>query len=66
VRYRRGDVGGTGVVTTSDALEILRFSVGLPSVLDDNERAQRAADVNGDGVIDAADALAVLRIVVGL
>jgi hypothetical protein len=66
VRFRRGDVSGTGVVTTSDALEILKFSVGLPSVLDNNERARNAADVNGDGKIDAADALEVLRIVVGL
>ena len=65
-RYQNGDVNGDGVVNTADALEILRFAVGLPSVIIGDERAMVAADVNGDGRIDTEDALIVLRIAVGL
>jgi hypothetical protein len=65
-RFQRGDISASGRVTTSDAIEILRFIAGLENVIEGDERAEAAADVNGDGKIDTADALEVLRIVAGL
>jgi hypothetical protein len=65
-RYVSGDIYGEGFVTTANALEILRFVVGLENDIWGRTSAMAAADVNGDGVIDAADALEILRIVVGL
>ncbi|MDR2558872.1 MAG: dockerin type I repeat-containing protein [Oscillospiraceae bacterium] len=65
-RFQRGDISASGRVTTSDALEILRFVAGSPNVIEGDERAMAAADVNGDGKIDTADALRILRIVAGL
>jgi len=65
-RFQRGDISGSGRVTTSDALEILRFTAGLPNMIEGDERAEAAADVNGDGKIDTADAVMVLRRVAGL
>jgi len=65
-RFQRGDISGSGKVTTSDALEILRFTAGLQNVIAGDERAEAAADVNGDGRIDTADAVMVLRRVAGL
>jgi hypothetical protein len=66
VPYQVGDTYGEGFVTTANALEILRFVVGLPNDIEGRPQAMAAADVNGDGVIDAADALEILRFVVGL
>jgi hypothetical protein len=65
-RFLRGDISGSGSVTTADALEILRYIAGLENVIEGDERAEAAADVNGDGKIDTADAVAVLRVVAGL
>jgi hypothetical protein len=65
-RFQRGDISANGRVTTSDALEILRFIAGLENVIEGDERAEAAADVNGDGKIDTADALAILRAVAGV
>jgi len=65
-RFLRGDVNGDVRVTTTDALEILRFIAGLQNVIVGDERALAAADVNGDGKIDTADAMEILRIVAGL
>jgi hypothetical protein len=65
-RFLRGDVDGDGRVTTADALEILRYTAGLPNVIEGDERALAAADVNRDGVIDTSDAMRILQIVAGL
>ena len=53
-----GDVNHDGVVDSSDALSILRFSVGFAT---DDDMSLIAADVNEDGSVDSADALIVLR-----
>jgi hypothetical protein len=65
-RNQPGDIYEEGFVTTANALEILRFVVGLENDIWGRTNAMAAADVNGDGVIDAADALEILRYVVGL
>jgi hypothetical protein len=65
-RNIKGDIFDEGFVTTANALEILRFVVGLENDIWGRTSAMAAADVNGDGVIDAADALEILRYVVGL
>lgn len=57
-----GDVDGDGNITSSDALAILRASVGLTEFSGD---ASILADVDGDGMINSSDALIVLRYSVG-
>ena len=58
-----GDADGDGEVTISDALLVLRYSLGLISGgLPDSARA----DVTGDGEINIQDALLILRIALGL
>lgn len=61
VKISKGDVDGDGDLTSSDALAILRFTVGSSDSPDSN-----IADFDGDGNITSADALAVLRKTVGL
>ena len=58
-----GDVDGDGSVSISDALSILRHSMGVDSLEGD---ALAAADVNGDGSVLAFDALLALRMALGL
>lgn len=58
-----GDVDGDGVVTSGDALAILRASLD-PSAAD--ETFTKAADVDGDGMVSSSDALTVLRMSLGL
>ena len=53
-----GDLNFDTVIDSTDALFLLRASVGIES-LTDNQKI--VGDVNGDGVIDSSDALAVLR-----
>ena len=53
-----GDVNGDGCLDSSDALSILRYSVGFPT---EDDMSLETADINGDGAVDSADALAVLR-----
>ena len=57
-----GDVTGDGKITSADAREILRFSVGI--IEPDNEALLRA-DIDADGSISAADARSALRIAIG-
>lgn len=54
-----GDVNGDGLITSADALIVLRYALGL-----DNIPAEYAqfADVNEDGLINSSDALLILRI----
>ncbi|MEE1065592.1 MAG: dockerin type I domain-containing protein [Acutalibacteraceae bacterium] len=55
-----GDVNSDGKANSSDALEILRFAVGLT-----DEINKTYADINADSVINSSDALLVLNIAVG-
>ncbi|MDR2531819.1 MAG: dockerin type I repeat-containing protein [Oscillospiraceae bacterium] len=63
-----GDVNGDGEIDEEDALEILKFLVGLESALDEmtEDEALAVADINGDGEIDEEDALEILKFLVGL
>ena len=57
-----GDINSDGKVNSTDALGILKYTVGAtPSKFD-----KSVADVNADGKINSTDALAVLRIAVGI
>ncbi len=58
-----GDVDGDGQVTSSDALTILRASVGLSEL---DESVKPFADVNGDTQVDSNDAITVLRFSTGI
>lgn len=57
-----GDVNGDGEINSYDALNVLRYSVGIesPGFIPAN------ADVNKDSQINSADALMILRVSVGL
>jgi hypothetical protein len=61
-----GHVLGTEPYTVNDALEILRYTVGLPSVLDNCTVAVIAALIVNEEVPDVRDALEILRSLVGL
>jgi hypothetical protein len=63
LNFAQGDVNLDGNVDSSDAMLILRYSLGLGLIEDD---AMPLADMNGDGLINAADALVILRIALGL
>lgn len=58
-----GDVDGNGVVDTTDAIMVLRYTLG---VIDLTPEQQLAADYNGDNVIDTMDAILILRAAVGV
>ncbi len=58
----RGDVNNDGKTNSTDALLILRASVGLV----DKEFDKYRADLNNDGTVNSSDALRVLQISVGL
>lgn len=61
--FTSGDVDGDGMLSASDSLAILRYSVWLENFTD---AQKRAADINGDGKIDSLDALFTLRSSVGI
>jgi uncharacterized repeat protein (TIGR02543 family) len=61
-----GDVNGDGVVSTTDAVLILRHAAGILTPRDYINFCFIAADVNGDGKVDTADAILILRMVAGL
>ena len=56
--YTLGDVNDDGVINTSDAVLILRYSLGACEL---TGNALLAADFNQDGVINTSDALGILR-----
>lgn len=62
--YRLGDVNCDGMVTASDASEVLKFytdlSSGLTPTMED-KYSEALADVDRDGKITASDATAILR-----
>ena len=58
-----GDVNGDGVANYNGALKILRASIGLDTL---TEEEKLLADVNGDGTADYSDSLLILRRSIGL
>ncbi len=62
-----GDVNGDGGIDAKDATQILRYSNGKASAIDNLSEAEKIAfaDVNGDGSVDAKDATQILRFVNG-
>ena len=58
-----GDIDGDNMITSADALFVLRMSVGLEK---ETANKKLLADADGDKQITSADALAVLRYSVGL
>ena len=60
---QKGDIDGDNIVTSADALLILRYSVKLETF---NSAQINSADIDGDQIITSADSLAALRISVGL
>ncbi len=61
VTAKKGDVNKDGVIDSADALEILKYVVGIVTNLD-----MDVADVDDNGAINTLDALQVLKYVVGL
>lgn len=57
-----GDVDGNSSVNSSDALLVIKHSVGSAKL---DSSKQKKADVNGDGKINSSDALIILKISVG-
>ena len=53
-----GDVSNDGAVDVADALMVLKSSVNLLALTDEQKKI---ADVNGDNFVDAADAILILR-----
>ena len=61
--YPLGDVDMNNAVDSSDALLVMRYSVGLATLTPEQIAL---ADVNGDGVADSVDALTILQSACGL
>lgn len=57
-----GDVDGNGQISSSDALVLLQYIVGLTPV---SQIDIQCADADGDGIITSGDALTILQLVVG-
>ncbi len=57
----KGDVNNDGTINSTDALIVLKYSVGSIETID-----KAVADMNNDGNINSTDALKILRISVGL
>jgi Leucine-rich repeat (LRR) protein len=61
-----GDVNGDGVVTITDALEILMYLAGLSSELDNFVNYARALQISGGEKVTISDALEILMYLAGL
>lgn len=61
--YVMGDVNGDNSINTQDAMVVLRYSIGLAKLTDDQKMI---ADVNGSGNVDTQDAIKILRYTIGL
>ncbi|MCL1832132.1 MAG: leucine-rich repeat domain-containing protein [Oscillospiraceae bacterium] len=66
VRDSYGILIGEDIPTFADAIAILRYGVGLPSVLDESDYALAAACIVSEGEPGVADALQVIRYIVML
>ncbi len=58
-----GDMDHNGKLDSADALQVLKYTVKLVSL---DEEEKRAADLNQDNVVDVCDALLMLKIDVGI
>lgn len=58
-----GDINGSGVVDTQDAILVLRHAMNV-ELLGNSQLA--LADMNNDGAVDTQDAILVLRIAMGI
>ncbi len=58
-----GDVNGDGLVNTTDALMMLRYTVGQISA---SELHLEVGDMNADGLYNSTDALIIMRIAFGI
>lgn len=56
-----GDVDSSGKVNSTDALLVLKYTVGIEKTIN-----TKYADVNNDGKVNSSDALDILKICVGL
>nr|MDY5756130.1 dockerin type I repeat-containing protein [Eubacteriales bacterium] len=56
-------MNGDGLITSSDAVLIIRHGMGLVSLF---EELLPLADVNSDGTVNTADAVTVMRMSMGL
>ena len=64
--HRLGYVLGYDVITAADALEILKYIVGIDGVIVNGNRAFRAALITGGETPRTADALEILKHLVGM
>ena len=60
--YRRGDVTGDGQINSSDARQVLQYTVSAITL---EKAALTAADANGDGAVNSSDARQILQMAVG-
>ncbi|MBR0155929.1 MAG: dockerin type I repeat-containing protein [Clostridia bacterium] len=58
-----GDVNGSGAVDVADAVIVMRASMGLIEL---TEQEFAAGDINGDGQINITDAVTLLRMAMGI
>ena len=63
IQYKTGDVNMDGSVNAGDAVLVLRYSVSLTELTDEQKIF---ADCNNDSLINAGDAVYILRYAVGL
>ena len=59
---KKGDCNGDGKVNSSDALQVLKYSVGSMAF---DQKSISAGDTNKDGKVNSSDALQILKYSVG-
>ena len=60
-----GDYDGDDNITSDDALAVLRLSIGLETIDDDDERTFPVSDYDKDDELTSNDAMLILRVSVG-
>lgn len=60
-----GDCDGDDNITSDDALAVLRLSIGLETIDDDDERTFPVSDYDKDDELTSNDAMLILRVSVG-
>ena len=58
-----GDADGSGSITVTDAIMVLRTAMGIGR---DGEISEQMMDVNGNGTVDVSDAIMILRFAMGI
>lgn len=59
--YEPGDCNEDGFITISDAIEVVKYVLGIPST----HFFLETADTNGDGEITISDAVCIVDIILG-